>query len=40
MICTPHPVLFGNNEMSGAHSTHGGKDRCIQVLVSKPEEKR
>ena len=40
MICTPHPILFGNNEMSGARSTYGGKDRCIRILVVKPEGKR
>ena len=40
MMCTPHPILFGNNEMGGACSTYGGEDRCIQVLVGKPEGKR
>jgi len=39
MICTPHPILFGNNEMHGACSTYGGEDRCIRVLVGKPEGK-
>ena len=44
MICTPHPVLFGDkmlkNEMGGACSTYGSEERRIQDLVEKPEVKR
>jgi hypothetical protein len=39
MMCTPHPILFGNNEMGGACRTYGEEDMCIQVLVGKPEGK-
>jgi len=34
MICTPHPILFGDqiekNETVGACSTHGGEERRIE----------
>jgi len=33
MICTPHPISFGDhieNEMDGACSMNGGENRCIQ----------
>jgi len=41
MICTPHPVLFGDqiekNEMGGACSTCGKRRGVYRVLVGKPE---
>jgi hypothetical protein len=34
MICTPHPIFFGDriekNEMGGSGSTYGGQERRIQ----------
>ena len=34
MICTPHPILFGDkvekNEAGGACSVYGGEERHIQ----------
>ena len=34
MICTPHPILFGDkiekNEMGGACSAYGGGERRVQ----------
>jgi hypothetical protein len=39
MTCTHHQILFGNeiekNEMDGACSTYGGKERCIQDFGGK-----
>ena len=29
-----------SREMGGARSTYGGEERCIKVLVGKPEGKR
>ena len=43
MICTPHPVLFGDqmdkNEMDGACSAYGGQERPIQDFGGKTWEK-
>jgi hypothetical protein len=39
MICTPHPILFGNNEMDGACRVFERKG-IYRVLVGKPEGKR
>jgi hypothetical protein len=39
MICTPHPILFGNNEMDGACRVFERKG-VYRVLVGKPEGKR
>jgi hypothetical protein len=34
VICTPHPVIWGNqidkNKMGGACSTYGGEESCVQ----------
>jgi hypothetical protein len=41
MICTRHQILFGNqiekNEMGGACSTYGEKERGIEDFVGRPE---
>ena len=43
MICTPHPVFFGDqsekNEMFGAYRAYGEEERCIQGLVWKSERR-
>ena len=45
MIYTAHQIYCSGdklekNEMGGACSAYGGEERCIQVLVGKPEGKR
>ena len=43
MICTAHPILYGDkiekNEMGCACGTYGGEERHMQGLVGKPEGK-
>ena len=44
MICIPHKYFSGDqikkNEMSWACGTYRRQERCMQVLVGKPEGKR
>jgi hypothetical protein len=44
MICTPHPILWGDkikkNEMGGTRTTDGEERGMYRVLVGKPEGKR
>jgi hypothetical protein len=37
MICI---VVYSHDEMGGACGTCGGKEKCIQGLLRKPEEKK
>ena len=43
MICTPHPILLGDqiekDEMGGACSTYGENRSVYRVLLRKPEGK-
>ena len=44
MICTPHPILWGDkiekNEMGGGCGRCGGRERCLQGFGGKPEGKK
>jgi hypothetical protein len=44
VICTAHPILFGDNieknEIGWAYSTYGVRRVVYRVLVGKPGEKR
>jgi hypothetical protein len=44
MVCTPYPISSGDkiekNEMGGACSTYGGRERCVEGFGGGTEERR